>query len=140
MSHVLLRHDEPLAVVRLGPGAELPAWATSGTLFSVTATAAETSVVCAQAAVPRKARQEGPYTSFAVEGPLDFTLTGLLHDLLAAPAEADVPVLTLSTFDTDWVLVPAAEADRVAEAWQRQGYDVRPAHQTSTPTSEGSDS
>jgi hypothetical protein len=139
VSRVLLRHDEPLAVVRLGAGAELPGWATSGTLFSVTATAAETSVVCSQAAVPRKARHEGPFTSFSVEGPLDFSLTGVLHDLLAAPAEEEVPVLTLSTFDTDWVLVPADEADRVAEAWRRRGYDVRPADQP-TPPSEGTDS
>lgn len=140
MSHTLLRHDEPLSVVRLGAGAELPAWATSGTLLSVTATADETSVVCAHAVVPRKARHEGPFTAFSVEGTLDFALTGVLHALLAAPAEQEVPVFTLSTFDTDWVLVPAGEADRAAEAWRRQGYDVRPADRATTPPPEGTDS
>lgn len=140
MSHTLLRHDEPLSVVRLGAGADLPSWASSGTLVSVTATATETSIVCARAAVPRKARQEGPFTAFSVEGTLDFALTGVLSELLAVPAEEEVPVFTLSTFDTDWVLVPAAEADRVAEGWRRRGYDVRPADRPTTPSAEGTDS
>ena len=124
---VLLRYDEPLTVVRLGPGADIPAWASSGTLFSVTATATETSLVCGAAGVPRKARQHGPLTAFAVEGTLDLTITGLLHRLLAPLAEAEVPVMTLATFDTDWILVPATDADRAAEEWRRRGIEVHPA-------------
>ena len=132
---VLLRYDEPLTVVRLGPGADIPAWASSGTLFSVTATAIETSLVCGAAGVPRKARQHGPLTAFAVEGPLDLGLTGVLHGLLAPLAEAEVPVLTLATFDTDWILVAAGHADRAAEAWRRRGIEVRQA--TPSKSSEG---
>jgi len=132
----LLRHDEPLAVVRLGPGADVPDWATSATLFSVTATATETSLVCGAAGVPRKARHSGPWTAFAVEGPLDLALTGVLHELLTPLAEAEVPVLTLATFDTDWILVPADAADRAAEAWRRRGVELRPAS-SSSKESEG---
>ena len=127
MSHTLLRYDEPLAVVRLGPGAEIPPWASSGSLFSVTATATETSLVCAFAGVPRKSRHQGPFTAFAVEGPLDLGLTGVLAGLLSPLAEEDVSVFTLSTFDTDWVLVAAADADRAADAWRRDGHAVTPA-------------
>ena len=79
---VLLRYPEHLAVVRLGPGTDVPAWATSATVYSITATATETSIVCARRAVPRKATQAGPFLAFAVEGTLDFALTGVLHRLL----------------------------------------------------------
>ena len=123
----LLQHPEHLAVVRLGPGSEIPAWATSATIFSVTATADETSVVCARHGVPRKAKQEGPYVAFSVAGTLDLALTGVLSRILLPLAEAEVPVFTLATFDTDWVLVPVGQAGRAAEAWRRTGYDVRPA-------------
>ncbi len=124
MSHTLLRYDEPLAVVRLGPGAEIPPWAVSGSVFSVTATASETSLVCALSGVPRKSRHQGPYTAFAVEGPLDLASTGVLAGLLEPLAQAEVPVFTLSTFDTDWVLVPAADADKAADAWRGEGHTV----------------
>lgn len=130
------QHDEPLLVVRLGVGAEVPSWATSGTLYSVTATASETSLVCGARGVPRKVRQQGPFLAFSVEGTLDFALTGVLSALLAPLAEAAIPVFALSTFDTDWLLVPADRAPAAAEAWRRSGRVVRGADEPG-PATEG---
>jgi hypothetical protein len=114
-------------VVRLGPGSALPAWAESASVFSVTATATETSVVCAARNVPTKARHQRPFTAFEVQGPLDFALTGVLASLLVPLADAEVSVFTLSTFDTDWILVPTGDAERAAEEWRRCGHRVVPA-------------
>ncbi len=124
---VLLRYPEHLAVVRLGPGTDVPAWATSATVYSVTATASETSIVCARRAVPRKATQAGPFLAFAVEGTLDLALVGILHRLLGPLAEDAVPVFTQSTYDTDWLLVPVDAAERAVAAWRRSGVEVRDA-------------
>lgn len=120
----LEQFPEKLAVVRLGPGAEIPSWAESSSLFSITATALETSVVCAMRSVPKKAKQAGPFTAFAVKGPLDFALTGVLATLLQPLAAAEISVFTISTFDTDWVLVPINDAERAAEEWRRSGHEV----------------
>jgi uncharacterized protein len=126
-TYALEQYPERLAVVRLGPGAEVPPWAESSSLFSVTATATETSIVCAGRNVPRKARHEGPFAAFAVTGPLDFALTGVLAALLQPLAEAQISVFTISTFDTDWILVPFERADAAAEEWRRRGHAVGPA-------------
>lgn len=123
----LEQFPEKIAVVRLGPGAEVPAWAESSSLFSITATAIETSLVCAARSVPRKAEKAGPFTAFAVRGPLDFGLTGVLASLLQPLAVAGISVFTISTFDTDWILVPVGEAERAAEEWRRSGHEVAPA-------------
>ena len=72
-SYRLEQFPEKIAVVQLGPGAEVPDWAESSSLFSITATALETSLVCAARNVPKKAKQAGPFTAFAVQGPLDFS-------------------------------------------------------------------
>lgn len=120
----LLRHADALAVVRLGPGADVPGWATSATLFSVTATAVETTLVCHASSVPAKARPQGPFLAYEVEGPLDFSLTGVLAALLAPLTDAAVSVFVVSTFDTDWILVDAAAADRADEAWAQAGHEV----------------
>lgn len=124
----LLQHPEPLKVVRLGPGSDVPAWAVSSSLLTVSATAEETTLVCAAGDVPRKAPQEGPFTAFEVEGPLDFSLTGVLAALLEPLAEAGVSVFAVSTFSTDWLLVPQERADDAADAWRRRGHTVAPAH------------
>ena len=135
-SFTLARYPESLAVVQLGPGADIPAWAESSSVFSVTATATGTSVVCAARNVPKKAKHHKPYTAFAVvpDGPeveaaLDLSsgATGVLVSLLAPLAEAGVSVFTLSTFETDWVLVPKNDADKAEDAWRRSGHEVAPA-------------
>ncbi|MCW2759245.1 MAG: hypothetical protein JWO46_2991 [Nocardioidaceae bacterium] len=123
----LAQFPETIAVVRLAPGAEIPAWAEASALLSITATATETSLVCANRSVPKKAQKAGPFTAFAVAGPLDFSLTGVLAALLVPMAEAEISVFTISTFDTDWVLVPVAKAEDAAEEWRRRGHTVAPA-------------
>jgi len=126
----LTKHPERLGVAQLGPGADLPAWASSGTLLSITATATETSIVCTYASIPKKAKPEGPFTAYQVEGPLDFALTGILAALLQPLAEAEISVFTLSTFDTDWILVPQPKEAAADEAWRRSGHTVQTADQT----------
>ncbi len=126
-TYTLEQYPEQLAVVRLGPGAPIPAWAESSSIFSVTATAAETSVVCAARNVPKKVPHERSFTAFAVVGPLDFALTGVLLELLTPLAEDEISVFTLSTFTTDWILVPKQHDERAAEAWRRRGHTVAPA-------------
>ena len=128
MTHTLIQHPDALAVVRLGPGSDVPSWATASTLFSVTATKTETSIVCHASTVPTKARREGPFVAFEVAGPLDFAETGVLSGLLAPLADAGISVFTLSTYDTDGILVKADAADAAAEAWTAAG------HTLTTPT------
>ncbi|HJQ05564.1 MAG TPA: ACT domain-containing protein [Nocardioides sp.] len=123
----LARFPETLAVVRLASGAEIPEWAESSSIFSITATATETSLICAGRSVPKKAKHHKPFTAFCVTDQLETTEVGVLHALLGPLAEDGIPVLTLSTYDTDWILVPTAQADRAEEAWRRSGHDTAPA-------------
>jgi hypothetical protein len=123
-SYRLEQFPEKIAVVQLGPGAEVPDWAESSSLFSITATALETSLVCAARSVPRKAKQAGPFTAFALQGPLDFSMVGVLASLLRPIADAEISVLTISTFDTDWILVPVNDAAQAAQTWRSAGHEV----------------
>ena len=123
----LNQYPEKLVVAQLGPGADVPAWAESSSVFAIIATATETTVVCAGRSVPAKVTKQGPFTAFSVAGTLDFALTGVLHGLLEPLAEAEISVFTLSTYPTDWILVPTEKADDAAEAWRRRGHTVVPA-------------
>ena len=122
----LLLLPELFAVCHLDPDAPLPAWATPGLsgLLSITRTPKELSIICAQESAPGDIRQERNWRCFMVEGPLDFSLTGVLAALLTPLAEAGVSIFALSTFDTDYLLVRAAQLDLAVETLTAAGHLV----------------
>jgi hypothetical protein len=113
------------AVCRLPPTAEVPDWALGAApLGSVTRTAAELSVVCPADRVPAGSRSEPGWRCLAVAGPLDFAEIGILAGLAAPLAAAEVSLFALSTFDTDYLLVPAADLDRAIAALTAAGHRI----------------
>ncbi len=110
-------HVGELAVCRLGPDDDVPAWATAvgRPLHAVTRTAQELSIVTAADLVPDEAVAERGWRAFAVRGPLDFALTGVLARLAHPLAAAGVPIFVVSTYDTDWLLIPG---ERLEDAWE----------------------
>ncbi|MGE5232861.1 MAG: ACT domain-containing protein [Acidobacteriota bacterium] len=115
------------AVCRLDPAAALPAWtamATGDALWSVTRTAAELSIVCAEERVPAVTRAERGFRAFVVAGPLDFSAIGILAALTRPLAEAGISLIAISTFDTDYLLVRAGDLERAVAAWRAAGHQV----------------
>jgi uncharacterized protein len=108
------------AICRLPADAEVPA-----RFFSVTRTADELSVVCAEDAAPAGARCEGGWRVLQVAGPLEFSLTGVLAGIAAPLAEAGVSIFAISTFDTDYVLVKEEKLAQAIDALRRAGHLLR---------------
>lgn len=116
----------PLAVVRLDPAAQIPPWAWSGSLCAVVRTREELSIVCDESVVPAGVVSERGWVAFMLEGPLPFSMTGVLSSLLQPLAAAGVSVFALSTFDTDYILVKAELAERTRAILHGLGHDVHP--------------
>lgn len=124
MPRHLMEHPEDVSIVRLPAGAEPGFDIAGGPFVSVAHTREETSVICLSARVPREATQEGPFRVVEVAGPLGFGSVGVMAEILGPLVRAGVSVLAFSTFDTDWVLVPAEQRSRAAEAWRRAGLII----------------
>jgi hypothetical protein len=115
------------AVARLDADATVPAdlLAPGRTgLVSVTRTAQELSVICAPEDVPDGAKVEAGWRLLTVRGPLAFTLTGIIAALANELASAGVALVTLSTFDTDHVLVRHGDLTRAVDALNSAGHEV----------------
>lgn len=114
------------AVVRLPPDAGLPWWAAnSRELLSHTRSLEETSVVCEASGVPADAQAERGFRALRVEGTIPFQATGVLASLATPLAAAEVTVFVISTFDTDYVLVPGALLNTAVQALRGAGHSVR---------------
>ena len=116
--------DGRLAVCRLGPDEELPEWAGGGAFSSVTRTSTELSIVCREEAGPEDIAHESGWRIFQVEGPLDFALTGVMASITGPLAEAGVSLFTVSTFETDYVMVRERDVERAAGALCAAGHRV----------------
>ena len=113
------------AVCRLEAHAPLPAWADGAGLVSITRTADELSIVCREERVPEGVRAEKGWRCLALEGPIPFSMTGVLASLSGALADAGVSVFAISTFDTDYLLVPEAELETGLAALTTAGHEIR---------------
>jgi hypothetical protein len=118
----LLVLDGTFAVCRLGGEAPIPPWATAGHFFSVTRTADELSIVCAQDAVPEGIVCERGWRCLRVAATMPFSVVGVLASLAAPLAEAGISVFAVSTFDTDYLLVREKDLERALDALRRMGH------------------
>ncbi|HEX9068263.1 MAG TPA: ACT domain-containing protein [Ktedonobacterales bacterium] len=112
------------AVCRLDASAAVPDWTQVGAFTSVTRTPQELSIVCQSASVPTEVTALRDWRCLRVEGPLDFALTGVMAALASPLAEAGVSIFTLATYDTDYLLVRAAQLAQAIAALVAAGHTV----------------
>jgi uncharacterized protein len=116
---------EPFAVCRLPPAAPLPAWSVTGALVSVTRTRDELSIVCRDHDAPADVTASRGWRALQVAGPLDFALTGILLSIAAPLAQRGISIFAISTYDTDYVLVPHTSLHDAVDALTAAGHRVR---------------
>lgn len=122
----LMTHPESLSIARLESGAE-PTWDwTPGPFASLSRSPQETSIVGLAASVPDGVLTEGPFRAVEVAGPLAFDAVGVMAEILTPLVPAGISVLALSTYDTDWILVPEEAIDLAGEVWRKAGLIVTP--------------
>ncbi|PWR05712.1 ACT domain-containing protein [Micromonospora acroterricola] len=116
------------AVCRLAAGSALPHELSSGLgqadVVTVSWTADGISVICPTERAPAQAVVETAWRCLRVAGPVDVPGTGTLAALVDPLAEARVSVVTFSTFDTDYLLVPAVRLTEGTAALERAGHRV----------------
>lgn len=115
---------ERLAIVRLPPDAPVPQLPLTGPLLSLTVTADEISIVCAEEAAPERAEVATGWRALRIAGELDFSLIGIMSALTGVLAAAGVSVFALSTYTTDYLLVREAEFERAVVALRAAGHTI----------------
>ena len=114
-----------LAICKLSPETRVPEWAQRGAFSAITRTPEELSVVCPAENVPPGIRCERGWRCLKVGGPLDFSLTGVLASLALPLANAGISIFAISTFDTDYILVPDHDLERAVRALTQAGHHVQ---------------
>jgi hypothetical protein len=111
-------------VCRLDKISLIPSWGIEGEFYSITRTEDELSIVCAQKSIPDNVQYEKDWKVLKVEGPLDFSLVGILASISSLMAEKSISIFAISTYDTDYILVKDKDLNKAIESLRNDKYDV----------------
>jgi uncharacterized protein len=101
-------------------------WWLAADFFSLTQTEEELSIICDESAVPRDVNKvERGWRVFKVVGPLDFGLVGILAKLSDVLAQVNIPIISISTHDTDHIMVRDVNVKEATEAFKKAGFTIK---------------
>ena len=111
------------AVCRLAADSEVPAWAFGVNQFtSITRTADELSIVCNEDGVPPEVKVERGWLCLKLRGPFPFSETGILTAFVNPLSNRGISIFTISTFDTDYVLIKEESWSNAQRALEEAGH------------------
>ncbi|MDD7795143.1 ACT domain-containing protein [Clostridium sp. 'White wine YQ'] len=111
-------------VCRLDCKDEIPKWALQSDVYSITKTHEELSIVCNEEYIPEEIKCEKKWRILKVQGPLDFSLIGILSNLSSVLAQHKISIFAISTYDTDYVLVKENKIGEAIEALKAIGCEI----------------
>jgi uncharacterized protein len=122
--HTLSILSERLTICRLDKEDEIPSWALKQSFVSITRTAEELSIIAPEAIVPADLPHDTGWRPVKVEGPLEFTLFGVLAALISPLAQEGISVLAIATYDTDYFLVKETQCAQAVAILRNNGHEV----------------
>jgi hypothetical protein len=95
--------------------------------YSITRTQDEVSVVAPETVDVGAAERDQGWSCLQLEGPLDLGIVGVLAGISRVLADASVSIFSVSTFDTDYVLLKSVDLARALAALRAGGALVKEA-------------
>lgn len=115
--------DKRFSVCRLDDNGQLPLWAIKGDVFAITKIEGELSVICEEEYAPKDILSEDGYRIIKIDEKLEFSMIGVLAELCEVMKNAEISILAVSTYDTDYILIKEVNVNRATEFLQRAGYE-----------------
>ena len=111
-------------VCRLDENEIIPSWAQNGEFFSITKTADELSIVCDEKDIPDNIKCEKDWNILKIEGPLVFSLIGILSSISSILASKGISIFAVSTYDTDYILIKNKDIDKAVKSLIEERYEI----------------
>jgi len=122
-SGLVLEHiPGTFGMARLRPDARIPNNVHRSVFSSVSRSSEELSIVCEDKLVPEDVQCERGWSAIKVAGTLDFSLIGVLASLAQPLADARIGLFTVSTYDTDYLMVREKVLDKAVAVLEAAGH------------------
>ena len=114
--------DDTFAIHRFRPSAKIPDEIFGEVFFNIVKTEEELSIVCRNSLPLNSELCSQGWSCIKVAGPLDLNAIGILEKLLKVLADEHISIFSISTYDTDYVLVKADKATDALSALNDAGF------------------
>ena len=115
---------QSLAVMRMDPDAGIPAWLAGSAFFSATRTSDELSIFCDSSSMPDEPGKIDGWRAFRVAGQLELSLAGVISQLAVPLAAKQIPIFSISTHDTDYMVVRQDQLGDALDVLRRAGHQI----------------
>jgi uncharacterized protein len=104
----------------------IPLLANSTDFFSYTVTAEEVSIVCRQNNdyIPETQKVALNRRIIKVNGPFELNVTGIIAGISGLLAKNNIPLFTISTFNTDYLVLHEDHLQKALSLFRLNGYEV----------------
>ena len=114
----LVRLPGIYTIHRLTPGDPLPEIKKG--FHSITSTEDEISIVCPEEVKVDSGSSSPGWICLQMEGPLELEQVGILHGITSTLKAAGISLFVISTYDTDYILIPVKDYSRASSAFSTQ--------------------
>ena len=113
------------SIYKFKSGCVLPDWIYLSDFYSITKTKDELSVIAIQTdSISEKITCSKDWRILKVDGPLDFSLIGIIADISIILKEKKISIFTISTYDTDYILVKQNKLNIGIKALRDKKYTI----------------
>ena len=117
-------HSTNFTIHTLDIDTVIPAELFKQSMFVIAKTKDELSIVCPTQFVIDSLDAEHDWRALEVIGPLGFSLTGIMANISGVLAKANISIFTISTYDTDYLLVKQQHINDAIKALKKDGYQL----------------
>ncbi|MFH0991153.1 MAG: ACT domain-containing protein [bacterium] len=115
--------NETFTINKLPQFGEIPSIFTRGEMVFIARTDEELSVICPEFMAPNNVQQETGLRCIRLEGQYKLQDLGIIIAVLNPLQEANIPVLTISTFNTDYIFIMEDLLVNAVQALQQAGHE-----------------
>lgn len=114
--------NDNFTVNKLAQFVELPSIFAKGEMCFIMRTDEEFTIICPDFMAPNNVQQETGWKCIKVDGTQNLKEVGVLESITHPLAEANIPLLAISTFNTDYVFVMEENLVTAVQALQKVGH------------------
>jgi hypothetical protein len=124
LKFTLLKGD--YSICRLKNDSIIPGWVYDSQFYSVTRTKDELSIICKDVDINHdvNTKIDKPWRILKINGPLDLSLVGIIANISNLLKDNNIPIFTISTFETDYILIKNQDLNKTMIVLNSTGHET----------------